>query len=224
MQTGNNEGDTGMKENFSSAKGKTIVLNLVGCIQANVDFLSEVDGKIGDGDHGINMNKGFTIAGKRMEGVELNLSEALDILGDVLVSDIGGSMGPIYGSFFMDMAESCREAEEIDKHACLLMFQAGLEAVQTIGSAKLGDKTMLDTLIPAVSGLEQAVEKDESFSECLETMSAAARAGMESTKDMVAKVGRSARLGERSRGVLDAGSVSCFLILEDMAKSMKSLL
>ena len=213
-----------MKETFLNKSGKVIVENLVATIKANVEMLTEVDGKIGDGDHGINMNKGFTITGKRLEGKDLDFSEAIGVLGDVLVSEIGGSMGPIYGSLFLELSEGCSNLEEIGKETYLAMWEAALEAVLSLGSAKLGDKTMLDTMIPAVETLKRSVSEGESFSECLKDMSVAAEAGMKSTKDLVAKVGRSARLGERSRGVLDAGAVSCNLVVETMTTTIITLL
>jgi len=213
-----------MNDTFKNSEGLVIVTSLIECIKTNVDYLTELDGKIGDGDHGINMQKGFTMTDQRLEGKQINFSDAMNLLGDVLVSDIGGSMGPIYGSYFIEMGDGCRNKEVIDKKIYLSMYEAALEVILSIGTAKLGDKTMLDTMIPGINALKEAVENDKSFMVCLDEMTAAARTGMESTKDMIAKVGRSARLGERSRGVLDAGSVSCFLIIENMAQSIKELI
>lgn len=213
-----------MNDAFKNNEGMVIVTGLIESIKANVDYLTELDGKIGDGDHGINMQKGFTITGQKLEGKQFNFSEALNLLGDVLVSDIGGSMGPIYGSYFIEMGDCCRNQEFINKKIYLSMYEMALEVVLSIGTAKLGDKTMLDTMIPGINALKASVENDKPFTVCLNEMTSAARAGMDSTKDMIAKVGRSARLGERSRGVLDAGSVSCFLIIQDMAESIKKLI
>ena len=213
-----------MAETFKNNKGQVVLENLVECIKSNVDYLSEVDGKITDGDHGINMQKGFTITGQRIEGKTMSYTESLNVLGDVLVSEIGGSMGPIYGSYFIELGDGCQGVEDVDKAAYLKSYETALEAVLSLGSAKLGDKTMLDAMIPGVEALKTAVEADKPFAVCLDEMTAAAKAGMEATKDMVAKVGRSARLGERSRGVLDAGAVSCSLIIEDMGKTIKGLL
>jgi len=213
-----------MKETFTNQRGKVIVENLVSTIKGSVERLTEVDGKIGDGDHGINMNKGFTMTGTRLEGKDVSFSEAIETLGDVLVSEIGGSMGPIYGSMFLELADGSSDHEEIDKETYLAMWSSALEAILSIGNAKKGDKTMLDTLIPAVETLRNSVEAGRSFADCLKEMCSAAEEGMRSTKDLVAKIGRSARLGERSRGVLDAGAVSCNLIIDSMAASITSLL
>jgi len=213
-----------MGDAFNNADGYRILENLITCIKSNVDYLSEVDGKIADGDHGINMDKGFTITGKRLAGQKLNFTEAMNLLGDVLISEIGGSMGPIYGSYFIELGDGCKDCDQVTKENFLEMYKTALEVVLSLGTAKLGDKTMLDAMIPAVNALEAGVKEDKSFRECLGDMKSAARTGMESTKDMVAKIGRSARLGERSRGVLDAGAVSCFLIIESMADSISAMI
>lgn len=213
-----------MSETFKNSTSQSVVKKLVDCIKSHATYLSEIDGKIGDGDHGINMQKGFSIVGKRIEGKNLSYSEAMTVLGDVLLSEIGGSMGPIYGSYFMELGSECDGMEEIDKQTYLKSFEVALEAVMALGSAKLGDKTMLDALIPGVNSLRTAINAGKPFAVCLDEMTHATRRGMESTKDMIAKVGRSARLGERSRGVLDAGAVSCSLIIETMGESIKDLL
>jgi dihydroxyacetone kinase-like protein len=211
-------------EKFLNKDGKVIVMNLVKTIQENKDYLSEVDGLIGDGDHGINMNKGFTICGERLKDVDADLSESLKTLGRVLLTEIGGSMGPLYGTFFNRMARRSKDAAEIDRAVFRDMINDALAGVSELGNAKVGDKTLMDVLIPAAKAFSQAVEDNKSFAEALEDMKIAAKAGMESTKDMVAKVGRASRLGERSRGVLDAGSVSCNLLIASMADSIIQLL
>lgn len=211
-------------EKFLNKDGKVIVMNLVKTIQENKDYLSEVDGLIGDGDHGINMNKGFTICGERLKDADTNLSESLKTLGRVLLTEIGGSMGPLYGTFFNRMARRCKDAEEIDRGVFRDMLNEALAGVSELGNAKVGDKTLMDVLIPAAEAYNKAADDNKSFAEAIEAMKAAAKAGMESTRDLVAKVGRASRLGERSRGVLDAGSVSCYLLIASMADSIMQLL
>jgi dihydroxyacetone kinase-like protein len=189
-----------------------IVSEIATTIVDNKAYLSEIDGKIGDGDHGVNMAKGFGRAADRLDP-EGTLDEAMQVLSDVLMSEIGGSMGPLYGMMFSDMADSIEGADRIDAEAFGKMIRAGLEGVQDIGSAKVGDKTLLDAFSPAVETFDAATAEGKSFAEALEAMKGAAAAGRDSTVDMVAKVGRSSRLGERSRGVLDAGATSCAMIL-----------
>jgi dihydroxyacetone kinase-like protein len=202
---------------MKNAEGKPVLLKLVAAIQQNKDYLSEIDGLIGDGDHGMNMNKGFTMFGERIAGAQPSFTDGLEQLGNLLFSEIGGSMGPIYGTIFMDMAGAGEKFGEIDLQAFAAMVDAGLEGLCGIVDAKPGDKTLVDTLTPARDALKDAAASGKDFSAALQDMKAAAAKGRDSTKDMVAKFGRSSRLGERSRGVLDAGAVSCCVILTAMA-------
>ena len=104
------------------------------------------------------------------------------------------------------------------------MLQNAIEAVQEIGSAKRGDKTLLDTLLPALDAYSEALRQGADFDTALQTLQTAARTGWQATEGMIAKVGRASRLGERSRGVPDAGATSCYLILNSMAESIRRLL
>jgi len=209
---------------FQNKDGIIIIRNLIGTIQTNKDYLSEIDGKIGDGDHGINMNKGFTLCETRINGKGLSMSEAFEILGTTLLNDIGGSMGPLYGLFFTSLAAESLGSEEIDSHTFSKMLETALMEIQDIGNAKKGDKTLLDTLIPAVEAFNSASAETQDFKLALSAMKEAAHDGWRSTENMIAKIGRASRLGERSRGVLDAGATSCYLIIASMADSILELL
>ena len=211
-----------MSTSFRNADGRRIVERFVEVIHENRAYLSEIDGRIGDGDHGINMDKGFQLASSRLED-GMSMSDALRLLGRTLVMEIGGSMGPLYGQMFKAMAKASKEAEQIDASVVLAMLQAAQAAIQELGDAQVGDKTLVDTLDPAVAAVREAVEAGKELDAALDAMVAAAEAGWKSTEDLVAKVGRSARLGERSRGVLDAGATSCYFMLRAMAEEMKGL-
>lgn len=202
---------------MKNSDGKSVLLKMVKGIQDNKAYLGEVDGLIGDGDHGMNMNKGFTVFETRFKEADITFTEGLDELGMILLNEIGGSMGPIYGTIFMDMAEAGEDLEEIGLNEMADMLAAGLDGLCGIVDAKVGDKTLVDTLSPAVDALKKGVDEGKDFKETLEEMKVAAVTGRDSTKDMVAKFGRSSRLGERSRGVLDAGATSCCIILQAMA-------
>lgn len=202
---------------FYNQDGKKVLMKIVKAIQDNKAYLGEVDGLIGDGDHGMNMNKGFTLFGTRFADKDFTFAEGLDELGNILFSEIGGSMGPIYGTIFMDTAEAGEDLEEITVGDLGNMLAAGLEGLQGIVEAQVGDKTLVDTLSPAVDSLKASAQAGEDYGEALNKMKAAALRGRDSTKDMIAKFGRSSRLGERSRGVLDAGATSCCIILTAMA-------
>jgi len=201
-----------------------IVLDLIQMIHDNAAYLSEIDGKIGDGDHGINMNKGFTICEQRLSGQQYSFSESLAVLSRTLMEDIGGSMGPLYGIFFDEMSIASMDLQEIGARDFETMLKNALSGIQEIGSAKRGDKTLLDTLIPGVEAYSSALDAGKDFQEALAAMQTAAKEGWQSTEGMVAKIGRASRLGERSRGVLDAGATSCWLILNSMANSIQARL
>lgn len=201
-----------------------VVMELVKIIQNNKDYLSSVDGQIGDGDHGINMNKGFTITGEKIEAGDFNFSEALNVLGDTLVNEIGGSMGPIYGTLFMEMSDASDGKEHIDKSVFGDMLSGAVERMKAIVDAREGDKTMMDVLLPAQAAFEKAVSEGKPFADALDATAKAANDGRDSTKDMVAKYGRASRLGERSRGVMDAGATSCALIIEGLVNGVKNRL
>lgn len=209
-----------MTEHISTQYGNEIVAGLIDAIVSNREYLSEIDGAIGDGDHGINMSKGFTLCGEAIKGRSLALAQAFDAVSDALMDGIGGSMGPLYGSLFMGMADSVRDKTALDKQAFLLMLRNGMSELQDISSAGVGDKCLMDTLIPAVEAFDRAVQRNDSFSTALEQMKQAAVQGRDSTRDLVAKIGRASRLGERSRGVLDAGAVSCCLLLSQLADTV----
>ncbi|AVE04217.1 dihydroxyacetone kinase subunit L [Pseudomonas palleroniana] len=210
-----------MSQHFSTHDGSAIIADLVSVIVANREYLSEVDGAIGDGDHGINMAKGFAHCGRTIEGRQLTLAEALDELTLSLMEGIGGSMGPLYGSLFIGMADEVRSCDDIDAATFAHLLRGGLTSLQDITEAGVGDKCLMDTLIPAVEAFEGAHAGGASFHDALEAMKSAASRGRDSTKDLVAKIGRASRLGERSLGVLDAGAVSCCLILTRLADSVQ---
>lgn len=211
-------------QQFRNAMSGDIILSLADKIIENRAYLSEIDGKIGDGDHGVNMAKGFGMAAERIKGSDMSLAAALDTLGTVLMTEIGGSMGPLYGVMFTQFAETIEKSQSIDAATFGAMLKNGLEGIEAIGSAKVGDKTLLDTLVPAIDAFNEANAEGKSFSEALDALVVAAEKGRDSTKDLVAKIGRASRLGERSLGVLDAGATSCALILKALALAAKEKL
>ena len=211
-------------QTFTNASSGEIVLSMAERIVENRAYLSEIDGKIGDGDHGVNMAKGFAMAADRLKGKDVALAEALDTLGTVLMTEIGGSMGPLYGVMFTEFAEKIEGVEAIDAATYSTMLHAGLAGIQAIGSAKVGDKTLLDTLVPAVEAFDTATAEGRSFAEALDALVAAAETGRDSTINLVARIGRASRLGERSLGVLDAGATSCAIILKELSEGARARL
>ena len=209
---------------FKNSDGKPVLMKMVDAVQKNKIYLSEVDGLIGDGDHGMNMNKGFTMFGNRISEKEITFTEGLEELGTLLFTEIGGSMGPIYGTIFTSMADAARGLNLIDVREFATMFSAGLNDLHDIVEARVGDKTLVDVLTPVRDALILAESENKSLASALKDMKEAAAKGRNSTINLVAKYGRSSRLGERSRGALDAGAVSCCIILSAMADGILELI
>ena len=209
---------------FSNSSGKPVLFAMAEAIAKEKAYLSDIDGRIGDGDHGVNMNKGFSMFASAAKGEEMSLSDGLEKLGNTLLSDIGGSMGPIYGTIFMGMSEACADAEKIDAPIFLAMLEKARDELYDIVQARPGDKTLVDVLAPAADAFSEAISGGSSFADALSAMASAAERGRDSTKDMIAKFGRARPLGERSKGVIDAGAASCCLLLSAMASAMRRLL
>lgn len=207
---------------FTNKEGKLIVLNIIDTIRKHKDYLSEIDGAIGDGDHGINMNKGVTIARAQVEEKE-TLSEALGSLAGVLMEKIGGSMGPLYGSIFMGMQLALGNAEIIDGAMIENMLRQAYDNIQMISPAKPGDKTLVDVLDPAVSAYAAVYAQTHDTCAALTACSQAAEEGMKATRNMQAKLGRASRLKEKSIGHQDAGATSCCLILQTFCSTILAL-
>jgi len=209
---------------FSNLEGAKIIDNMILVIQQNKQYLSDIDGLIGDGDHGINMNKGFQMCRKELDKNPGDLAHSAKTLSKILMMKIGGSMGPLYGKLFRGFASGLEGKAEISIAEMGAAIEGMLTSIQSISLAKPGDKTLIDTLSPAVEAFKKAATEGKDFDVALGEMKAAAIVGRDSTKDMVAQLGRASRLGERSRGVLDAGATSCCLLLEVLADTGKELL
>ena len=209
---------------FTKKEGILVLDRMIEVIQENKQYLSDIDGEIGDGDHGVNMNKGFSMCREELDKNPGDLVHGLNLLSRILMMKIGGSMGPLYGKFFKGLSTPLAETESIDAEAFGGALHASKEAIASISQAKVGDKTLVDALHPAVDAYQEALDGGMDFAASLAAMKTAANAGRDSTKDLVAKIGRSSRLGERSKGVIDAGAASCALILGAMADTITGLI
>jgi dihydroxyacetone kinase-like protein len=208
---------------MKNSAGKPVLQKMIAVIQRNKDYISEVDGLIADGDHGVNMNKGFTIFGEQIKDRDISFTDGLKELGDLLFTRIGGSMGPIYGTIFSGMAEIGEKHEVIDAAVLSAMLDHGVKELHDVVPGEVGDKTLVDALAPANDALQKAVKEGKDLASALKAMKDAAEAGRDATRDMISKFGRSSRLGERSRGVMDAGAVSCCFLLHAMADGILEL-
>lgn len=180
-------------------------------ITANADEVTALDQAIGDGDHVTNLKRGLEALEKQTSELsEMDWSAALMKIGMTLMSTMGGASGSLYGSLFVAMGKEAQKTE-MDAAGFADIFDAGVTAVKTRGKADLGEKTMLDTLIPASRALNE--KADIAASDLLEVVKKAAYEGMLSTEDMLATKGRASFLGERARGHIDAGARTSQLMI-----------
>jgi len=189
-------------------------------IEAEKEYLSELDGAIGDGDHGVNMAKCFREVKKKLaESTIADMNMLFNSVGMVVLNSVGGAMGALYGTFFLKMAQECVGKSELGLSDLVRMFQTAEQGILDIGKASPGDKTLLDTLAPAIRALEESEQEGQSLPQALANFEQAAKKGMQSTKDMLAKMGRASRLGERTIGHQDPGATSCYFILRSLASA-----
>lgn len=189
----------------------------------NKTYLTELDAAIGDADHGINMDRGFQRVMSQLPTVEdKDIGTILKTTGMALLSSVGGAGGPLYGTFFMRMGMAVAGKEELSPEDVHAMLTAGLDGVIQRGKAEIGDKTMVDTLAPAIRTLGDALAAGHDFDDALDRMVAAAEEGMKSTIPLVARKGRASYLGERSAGHQDPGATSSYLILEALRDTLKA--
>jgi dihydroxyacetone kinase-like protein len=183
--------------------------------EANAPQIEKLDQAIGDGDHVINMRRGIQAILEIDEAlVPLKPGEALNKIGMTLLSTIGGAAGPLFASMFMGMAKVPGSDDIHDSKTVAKMFSSGVELVKQRGKADVGDKTMMDVLIPVSNLFSELVEKsDLPKNEILKQLMAEAERGVLSTKDIAATKGRASYLGERAKGHIDPGAKSCQLII-----------
>lgn len=209
-----------MSEVITAEQIHNALLTLCDTIEQQKEYLSEVDGAIGDGDHGVNMAKCFRGVKVKLETSDTSdVGAILGLVGMEVMNSVGGAMGALYGTMFINMSTRSTGKGEVNLNDLREMFADALAGILAIGKAKVGDKTLVDTLSPAVSALEQSAKQQLPLAEGLARFEAAAKSGMESTKDLLARMGRASRLGERSIGHVDAGATSCYFILRAFANA-----
>jgi len=185
---------------------RSLIAKCSATIKAHAEELTALDQAIGDGDHGLNMARGFTAVAAAVDDIAvLPFGEALNKAGTTLIMKVGGASGPLYGSLLMGMGKCVTDVPR-GSQAVAAMLQAGIDAVKARGKSDAGAKTMLDVLIP----VQQAIDAGRGIAEVRRTADAALTA----TKDMRATKGRAAFLGERSIGHLDPGARSSALLVQ----------
>jgi len=204
-----------MAEVIMSEDAVRIIMHMADTIEENKDYLSELDAAIGDGDHGVSMAKSFRAVREEVERLRgKDMGTILRGVAMTLISTVGGAMGPLFGTAFLRASQMAAGKQEIELADLVKMFEAAEAGVRERGKARVGDKTMLDAIYPAVEAIKEAAAKGSGLLAAVERSVAGAEAGMKSTIPLVSKVGRSSRLGERTVGHQDPGATSCYLLLK----------
>ncbi|MBR2519681.1 MAG: dihydroxyacetone kinase subunit L [Selenomonadaceae bacterium] len=184
-------------------------------IEVEKDFLTQLDNEIGDGDHGINLARGFkSVLEKLPTFADKDIGAILKAVGMELVSTVGGASGPLYGTAFMKAGNVCKGKFELTDAEFAAALDAAIGGVKMRGKAVEGEKTMLDALCPAYKALKDGLDAGKSLTDALQDGVDAARAGVEYTKTIIATKGRASYLKERSLGHQDPGATSSLFMLQ----------
>ena len=185
---------------------------------ATPSFSRSLDAALGDGDHGDNLLIGFSAVDEILDADEpATIGAILSTVGTALVTSVGGASGPLYGAAFIEAGFAARAMDRLGVEELAVLARAAADGLARRGRCRVGDKTIFDTLAPAADALEVAAAMHDPIEVALRHAVAAARRGMRSTRPLVARRGLAMRLGERSRGHLDPGAVSCFLLVRALA-------
>jgi phosphoenolpyruvate---glycerone phosphotransferase subunit DhaL len=189
-------------------------------IHRNRDYLTQLDAAIGDADHGVNMDRGFSAARDGLVIVHRTTPGALlDQVGGTLVLRVGGAAGPLFGTAMRRAAEALGDAEVLDGESLLRAMRAGLDGIQRLGAAEEGDKTIVDAYAPALLALERGLRGGRDVATAAAKAATAAETGARATVPMQARKGRASYLGPRSVGHQDPGATSTALLFSALAQA-----
>ena len=187
-------------------------------LEANKGYLTDLDSAIGDADHGTNMDRGFKKVMEKLPTVaDKDIGNILKTVGMTLISSVGGASGPLYGTFYMRGGMAADAKEELDNEDLINVLQGAVDGIIQRGRAQLGDKTMVDALLPALDALKAAVAEGQGVADALAAAVAAAEQGMKDTIPLQARKGRASYLGPRSIGHQDPGATSAYLLVRAAA-------
>lgn len=197
------------------------IINLIAAkIEEEKEFLTDLDCAIADGDHGINMARGFGMVKEKLETVkDKDCGTILKTVGMTLVSTVGGAAGPLYGTAFMKGGMAVAGKEEISGADFIKIMEDAIEGVKMRGKSTAGEKTMLDSMIPALEAFKESYKVDNGKEAIMEAIKAA-KEGIEYTKTIIATKGRASYIGERSIGHQDPGATSFTYMLECVYEGM----
>ena len=184
------------------------------------DELTQLDAAIGDADHGANMARGFNaVSGKLAELKGKDIGTVFKTVAMTLISTVGGASGPLYGTLFLQSVSGANGKSELTHQELYSVLSSGLHGLMNRGKAAVGEKTMVDALVPALDALKP--QGEDTLTAGIDRAVAAAKEGADSTIPLVAKKGRSSYLGERSAGHLDPGAASSVMLLEALQKAVR---
>lgn len=182
-------------------------------------YLTQLDSDIGDADHGVNLDRGFrAVREKLLAAPPEDIAKELSMVGKTLISMVGGASGPLYGTAFLRASGATSTKQELMPADVVAMLEAFVGGVVARGKAQVGEKTMIDTLTPALEAAKKALQEGASLAELTLYTSAAAEKGMLNTIPLLATKGRASYLGERSIGHQDPGATSSWLIMRSLAE------
>ncbi|MEI0581126.1 dihydroxyacetone kinase subunit DhaL [Brachyspira pilosicoli] len=193
-------------------KIKLWINNLADVYEENKDYLSKLDADIGDADHGINISRGFKFVKEAIANTN-DIASLFKTTATALIKNVGGASGPLYGTFFLNAGISANKKDDLSLNDIAEIFDKGTNAIAALGKSKAGEKTMLDTLYPALNAMKENANDIEKFRE---NVLLAAENGMKSTIDMLATKGRASYLGDRSIGHQDPGATSMFMLIKSL--------
>jgi len=200
-----------------------MIMKACDAIIENKPYLTEVDSKIGDGDHGIGMSGGMEKAKAALEAARpfSDVNTVFKTTGMTMLNTMGGASGVIFGSMFLGGIKGLEPIDELDGNSLAKIMRGSLESIKARGKAQVGDKTMVDALEPAVVALEEGNKKD--LVQLLSDARDAALLGVENSKGYIAKFGRAKSLLERAIGYQDAGATSVAIIFDAMYQFVKAV-
>ena len=204
--------------NIDIIKIKEWLSSVADTYEKNKDYLTQLDSYIGDADHGINMNRGFKLVKEMINNENKeSISDIFKSTGTILIKNIGGSSGPLYGTFFLNAGILSNNKENLSLSDITDIFNKGANAISSLGKSKTGEKTMLDTLFPSLDAMKESINENSEDAKLFKNkVMEAAENGMKSTINMLATKGRASYLGERSVGHQDPGATSMFMLIKDL--------
>jgi len=213
------------KKEVPYSKVKKMLEGIVDTLREKKEYLNRLDAEIGDGDHGRTVFEAFEkgLDKIKLEKKDSDVGTLLKEVGRTIAFSGGAATGPLFGTAFIEAGKAIEGRREIRLEDWSRSVKAAEEGIKKRGRAQVGEKTMLDTIHSVSESLQKSVNRKESLEKALIRAEKAAREGMESTKDIVSRRGRSSRLGERTKGHLDPGAASSYYILKSIIKDCLDL-